>query len=197
MPSKVFISYRRDDGKYRARMIHAASCQAAPRDHLFMDIDSIPPGANFRKLAGPIIAKCYFAIPDGSLRVPSESRIEIGEALARDIPVLPVLTDGTPMPSPRIARRPSGRGVAGGRTEPEVCSYGLRVLALEHAPGRHAADAKREPPHRVQQLTSAIAAGDLPRAASGLAGGTRRGIGRPPMRWRTDRRCADRCRDAS
>jgi hypothetical protein len=112
--AKVFISYRRDDSRYPARMIHAALCQVIPRDDVFMDVDSIPPGASFRKILKDWVAQCevllaligpgWLDAPDpktqrSRLDNPSDFvRIEIGEALARDIPVVPVLIDGTPMP---------------------------------------------------------------------------------------------------
>jgi hypothetical protein len=115
MPAKVFISYRRDDSKYQARMIHEAFCHVLSREDVFMDVDSIPPGANFRKILGDWVGKCdvllalvgpgWIDATDGKtgrrrLDNPSDFvRIEIGEALARDIPVVPVLIDGAPMPN--------------------------------------------------------------------------------------------------
>jgi hypothetical protein len=114
MRSKVFISYRRDDSKYQARMIHAAFCRVLPREHVFMDINSIPPGANFRKILKHWVNECEVLLAligpgwinaidpkTSSRRLDNPNdfvRIEIGEALARDIPVVPVLIDGTPMP---------------------------------------------------------------------------------------------------
>jgi hypothetical protein len=114
MPSKVFISYRRDDSKYQARMIHEAFCHVLPQEHVFMDTASIPPGANFRKTLTDWVNECEVLLaligpgwtdatdPKTSRRRldnPNDFvRIEIGEALARDIPVVPVLIDGTPMP---------------------------------------------------------------------------------------------------
>ena len=112
--TKLFISYRRDVSRYQARMIHAAFCQVIPRDHVFMDVDSIPPGANFRKILKDWVNQCEVLLAligpgwiDASdpktegrrLDNPSDFvRIEIGEALARDIPVVPVLIDGAPLP---------------------------------------------------------------------------------------------------
>ena len=116
MAVKVFISYRRDDSKYQARMIHAAFCRAVPRDDVFMDVDSIPPGANFRKILKDWVDQCGVLLAligpgwidatdpkTNRRRLENTSdfvRIEIAEALARDIPVVPVLLDGTPMPDP-------------------------------------------------------------------------------------------------
>ena len=114
MAAKVFISYRRDDTRYQARMIHSAFCKAIPSDHVFMDVDSIPPGANFRKILKGWVDECEVLLAligpgwidardpkTNGRRLDNKSdfvRIEIGEALARDIPVVPVLIDGTPMP---------------------------------------------------------------------------------------------------
>jgi len=114
MATKVFISYRRDVSRYQARMIHAAFCHVIPRDHVFMDVDSIPPGANFRKILKDWVNQSEVLLAligpgwiDASdpktkgrrLDNPSDFvRIEIGEALARDIPVVPVLIDGAPLP---------------------------------------------------------------------------------------------------
>jgi len=111
---RIFISYRRHDSKYQARMIHEAFAQEASRENVFMDVDSIPPGANFRKLLKDWVAQCDVLLaligPDwihatdpstGKRRLENPSdfvRIEIGEALARDIPVAPILLDGAPMP---------------------------------------------------------------------------------------------------
>jgi hypothetical protein len=46
MAAKVFISYRREDSRYQARMIHSAFCKAVPSDHVFMDVDTIRPGCH-------------------------------------------------------------------------------------------------------------------------------------------------------
>ena len=114
MATKVFISYRRNGTKYQARMIYAAFCKAIPKDDVFMDVDSIRPGANFRKILKDWVNQCEVLLAligpgwidardpkTKGRRLDSESdyvRIEIGEALARNIPVVPVLIDDAPMP---------------------------------------------------------------------------------------------------
>jgi hypothetical protein len=45
MSGKIFISYRRDDSRYQARMIYEAFLRRMPRENVFMDIDTIPPHA--------------------------------------------------------------------------------------------------------------------------------------------------------
>jgi uncharacterized protein (DUF2252 family) len=115
MTAKVFISYRRDDSKYQARMIHAAFCQVIPRHHVFMDVDTIMPGANFRQIIQGWVNQCEVLLaligpgwvdagePKANRRRldnPSDFvRVEIREALTRGISVVPVLLDGTPMPN--------------------------------------------------------------------------------------------------
>ena len=89
-------------------------CQVVPHDHVFMDIDSIPPGVNFRKTLKNWVDQCdvlLALIGPGWIdatdpktkrrRLENQSdfvRIEVGQALARDIPVVPVLLDGAAMP---------------------------------------------------------------------------------------------------
>ena len=115
MPTKVFISYRRDDSKYQARGVYAAFQQVLPREDLFMDIDSIPPGADFVNVLEGWVDQCDILLAligsgwasandpkTGRRRLENPNdfvRIELREALARNIPVVPVLLDGAPMPN--------------------------------------------------------------------------------------------------
>ena len=46
MAAKVFISYRRGDGKYQADRIYEAFCHVVPRDHLFMDAETVRLGTD-------------------------------------------------------------------------------------------------------------------------------------------------------
>jgi hypothetical protein len=114
MAMKVFISYRREDTRYQAGMIHAAFCKAIPSDHVFMDVDSIALGANFRKILKDWVDQCELLLaligpgwinardPKTNIRRLDNKadfvRIEIGEALARGILVVPILVDGAPIP---------------------------------------------------------------------------------------------------
>jgi formylglycine-generating enzyme required for sulfatase activity len=111
---RIFISYRRQDAKYQARSIYAAFAREVGRENVFMDVDSIPPGANFRKILKDWVDQCEILLaligPEwidardpqtGQRRLENPSdfvRIEIGEALRRDIPVVPVLLDGAALP---------------------------------------------------------------------------------------------------
>jgi hypothetical protein len=114
MPTKVFISYRREDSNYQARMVHEAFSRVLPREHIFMDVDLITFGADFCKILRDRVDECEVLLAligpnwlnatdpkTKGRRLDNASdfvRIEIGEALARSIPVVPVLIDGVPMP---------------------------------------------------------------------------------------------------
>jgi hypothetical protein len=115
--TKVFISYRRDDSRYQAQKIHAGFCKVVPRDHVFMDIDSIKPGVNFRKTLKNWVDQCGVLLAligpgwidatdrTGRRRLDDPNdfvRVEISAALARGIPVVPILLDGTPLPEPGL-----------------------------------------------------------------------------------------------
>ncbi len=116
MIGSVFISYRRDDSRYQARIIYTAFTEVVPREHVFMDIDSIPLGADFRRILKGWVDKCDVLLAligpgwlnatdprTGQPRLMNPNdfvRIEIAEALARGIPVVPVLLDGARLPDP-------------------------------------------------------------------------------------------------
>jgi uncharacterized membrane protein HdeD (DUF308 family) len=85
------------------------------RDSVMMDIDSIPYGLDFRKHIKETLKRCDVMLAvigpgwaalsnDGQSRLVDEAdwvRIEIETALAKDIPVIPVLLNGAPMPKVR------------------------------------------------------------------------------------------------
>lgn len=114
MARKVFISYRRNDARYQARMIYDAFQDILGPDGVSMDVDSVPPGVNFRKLLKEWVDQCEVLLAvigpgwidatepkTGQRRLDSSNdfvRIEITEALARNIRVVPLLLDGAPMP---------------------------------------------------------------------------------------------------
>lgn len=114
MPTRIFISYRRDDAKWPARQMYEAFARVMPREQVFIDIDSIPPGADFRKILKGWVDACDILLAlvgpgwlesidrhTGRRRLDDPNdfvRIEVSEALARGISVVPVLLDGAPMP---------------------------------------------------------------------------------------------------
>ena len=113
MMAKVFISYRREDSAASAGRIQDRLEREVGRDLLFIDVDGIPLGVNFVKVLRQEVAKCGVLLAvigphwldvrdeDGTRRLNNPNdfvRIEIATALQRDIPVIPILLDGTRVP---------------------------------------------------------------------------------------------------
>jgi energy-coupling factor transporter ATP-binding protein EcfA2/predicted nucleotide-binding protein len=112
--AKVFISYRRDDSKWPARQMYEAFLRHMPSEQVFIDIDSIPPGADFVEILENQVQACEMVLAligagwignadprTGRRRLDNPKdfvRIEICAALSRSITVVPVLLDGAPMP---------------------------------------------------------------------------------------------------
>jgi len=111
---KIFISYRREDSKWQAGPIYDSFCRALSRERVFIDIDSIPLGLDFHKILKDEVNKCAVQLAligpawidatdpkTGHRRLDDPDdfvRIEIAAALARGIPVVPVLIERAPMP---------------------------------------------------------------------------------------------------
>lgn len=114
--TKIFISYRREDAGFAVDQIHQAlQPYAAKPEDIFVDIDNIPPGHDFADYLMTYVEQCDVMLaaiglrwleakdPDtGSRRLDNPQdfvRIEIESALARDIPVVPLLLGGAKMPT--------------------------------------------------------------------------------------------------
>jgi len=113
MAAKVFISYRRaDSAGYSGRVMDRLDRELG-RDLVFMDVDAIPLGTNFSKVLHEEVAKCGVLLAvigpnwvdardeHGNRRLDNPNdfvRIEIGAALQRGIPVIPLLLDGARIP---------------------------------------------------------------------------------------------------
>src|SRR5215831_11461240 len=115
MAGNVFISYRRDDSAGHAGRVHDRLEREFGRDLLFMDVDAVPLGVNFVKVLGEEVAKCDVLLAvigpnwlnardeEGNRRLDNPHdfvRVEIGAALQRSIPVIPILLDGAKVPKP-------------------------------------------------------------------------------------------------
>jgi hypothetical protein len=113
MTGKVFISYRRDDSAGHAGRVHDRLQREFGRDLFYMDVEAIPLGVNFVKALGEELAKCdalLALIGPGWLHARDDAgkrrldnpddfvRREIGTALKRGIPVIPILLEGTRVP---------------------------------------------------------------------------------------------------
>jgi len=113
MAAKVFLCYRRDDSAGYAGRVQDRLALEFGRDLLFMDVDAIPLGVNFATVLHNEVAKCEVLLAvigphwldarddAGSRRLDDPHdfvRIEIGAALQRSIPVIPILLDGAKVP---------------------------------------------------------------------------------------------------
>lgn len=110
----IFISYRRDDSPAWAGRIYDVCERHFGHDQVFMDIDDIPIGADFRNQIDRTLDRSSAVVavigprwldsraPDGSRRIDIEGDFvvtEIARALDREILIIPVLVDGAQMPS--------------------------------------------------------------------------------------------------
>lgn len=113
-PRRIFLSYRRDDtGADAGRIFDRLEAHFGP-GNVFKDVDSIPPGADFRRHVISYIGSCdavlvligsnWTLVRDGSnkarlLQSDDLVRIEIETALNIDgIRVIPVLVGGAALP---------------------------------------------------------------------------------------------------
>ena len=109
----VFISYRRSDSAGEAGRLFDDLVNRFTEQSVFMDVDTIKPGLDFRKAIEENIHSCSVVLAiigqswlesadaEGRRRLEDENdylRLEIASALRRDIPVVPVLVRGARMP---------------------------------------------------------------------------------------------------
>jgi hypothetical protein len=111
--AKIFLSYRRVDARATAGRIFDRLTSRFGKRSVYIDIDNIPIGSDFRKaitnalnegdIVLAIIGPRWRGLgEDGRARIFDEDdpvRIEIETALGRDLPILPVLVNGAKMPS--------------------------------------------------------------------------------------------------
>ena len=113
MAGNIFINYRREEFGHVAGRLHDSLAPTFGRQKIFMDVDNIPVGRDFEEYLKSQVAACdamlavigpnWLAAKDetGKRRLDNPDDfivIEIGTALTRDIPVVPVLVDGARMP---------------------------------------------------------------------------------------------------
>src|SRR5262245_14551003 len=114
MAGRIFISYRRTDAKADARSIYQRLQRDFGSQRLFMDVDSIGKGVDFRtELVAAVAATSVMMVLIGKdwLTAGNEAgkrrlddpadyvRLEIASALAAKKRVLPILIDGADMPA--------------------------------------------------------------------------------------------------
>jgi hypothetical protein len=108
---KIFLSYRRQDSAGMAGRIYDRLCAHFGDDAIFMDIDSIPFGVDFREQITSAVDQCgivlavigpHWAGEAGAARRIDDPRdfirLEIEAALERNLPVIPILVDRATMP---------------------------------------------------------------------------------------------------
>jgi DNA-binding NtrC family response regulator len=109
----IFISYRRSDSADIVGRIYDRMVDEFGRAAIFKDVDSIPLGINFKEYLDSKVSECTILLAiignhwldasdaNGKIRLEDPDdfvRIEIESALARGIPVIPLLVRGEQMP---------------------------------------------------------------------------------------------------
>jgi formylglycine-generating enzyme required for sulfatase activity len=113
--STVFISYRRENAAGEARALFNDLAERLGDDSVFMDVDSIALGRDFRSALQETTASCDLMLvligrnwadardEGGRVRLENPAdyvRLEVEAGLKRDIVVTPVLVQGAHMPAP-------------------------------------------------------------------------------------------------
>jgi hypothetical protein len=112
---KIFICYRRADSQSATGRIYDHLVQAFGKDAVFIDVDNIPAGVDFRTAIDQtiqqsavmlvMIGPSWLMATDANGRrldqINDRVRIEVESALLRGMPVIPVLVDGARMPEAR------------------------------------------------------------------------------------------------
>lgn len=109
----LFISYRRDDSEGQAGRLFEGLKARFGQDRVFIDVDSIEPGRDFRRIIEERVSSCdvllavigrnwlQAADKQGHRRLDNPKdlvRLEIATGLSRAIAVIPVLVQGAAMP---------------------------------------------------------------------------------------------------
>jgi hypothetical protein len=109
----IFISYRRNDSADIAGRIYDRLVEAYGTDLVFKDVDNIPIGTDYKAYLRKMLEQCAVELviigptwvdsrdPKGALRLDDPNdfvRLEVKEALKRDIPVIPMLIKNASMP---------------------------------------------------------------------------------------------------
>jgi hypothetical protein len=119
---KIFLSYRRQNSAYVAQFLYERLRAHFGADAIFMDLESIPFGVDFREHISSAVDRCGILLAvigrnwAGEAGAPRRIddprdfvRIEIESALERNLPVVPILIDHAMMPGeadlpPSLAR---------------------------------------------------------------------------------------------
>jgi CHASE2 domain-containing sensor protein len=115
VPPRVFLSYRRQDSLVMTARLRDKLADRFGAEHVFMDFDAIPFGADFRTHLQRELEQCdVFLVmigPDwtGAVEGPARNRLlgdpgdfvrmEVEVALEKRLPIIPVLVGGAKMPA--------------------------------------------------------------------------------------------------
>jgi hypothetical protein len=204
----IFISYRRHESSHLAGQLHHRLAGRFGEGQVFIDVDAIEPGVDFAEEILRALAACRLLLAiigpnwltatdqQGRRRIDDPGdvvRLEIEAALARDVPVIPILVEGAVMPGrpdlPESLARLARRNAFHVRRDSFRSDAGRLVTVIERIladPG--AGDARGVRPAgdalgKVAQTGTGPARNDRARAARLLDGAERiaRSITRP--RW--------------
>ena len=143
----IFVSYRRSDSADITGRIYDRLAQRFGREHVSRNVDSIPLGVDFRKRVGDLVGQCdaliavigprWLTAEEGGKRRIDDARdlvrVEIGAALARDMPVIPVLVGDAAVPSeeelPSELRELAYRNGISARPDPDFHKDVDRLIA--------------------------------------------------------------------
>ena len=102
---RIFISYRRDGSGYVVSVLEERLRESFGQSSVFVDIDAIPLGVDFRVFVESAVAECevllvlidddWLADERGLHRLENPSdfvRLELETALANEIPIVPILS---------------------------------------------------------------------------------------------------------
>jgi TIR domain len=129
---RIFISYRRDDSEDATGRLYDMLAARFGADQVFMDIDAIPLGLDFARVIRDAVAGCdvfvavigkqWLTVTDsnGVRRIDNPDdfvRLEVKEALERDLRLIPVLVQGAEVPAaeslpPDVAALSRRNGIA-------------------------------------------------------------------------------------
>jgi hypothetical protein len=114
MRGRIFINYRRGDTSAEARSIYQRLERSFGSKHLFMDVDSILKGHDFKLILDETLSTCTAMLvivgrdwvsatdANGKRRLEDPDdfvRLEIATALKRNIPIIPVRIEAAKLPT--------------------------------------------------------------------------------------------------
>jgi hypothetical protein len=164
----VFVSYRRQDSDHACGRLYQALVREFGRQHVFVDVDSIPLGTDFVKAITGVLARCHAVLAlighqwltirdqTGVRRLDNPEdyvRLELETAFSVGVPVIPVYVGDAPPPtSEQLPAGLAALSLRNGirlRSEPDfehdtrLLVRRIRALLMEHQGGVDSSAAKR------------------------------------------------------